>query len=472
MLIMATVTAAALGNALIAYWQFFALQSGAGLRSVFTGNFANRNHFGFMMSLGILAALGLLSCIKKDADRRMPHQPAWLKLRIPLIFTVFLLVIAQVLSLSRGAFLSSSVMICAYVTLWWLSSHTSSDGRKIVSALFIVLLSALLFSLQTGLSMLFERYKVLLEQDVFDTDSASASERYHRHGQGFPLVGAGLGAYVTRSSAMNPARWSPRLPIMPTMIGSSSAEIGWPLTMILVAGLIFLLFQSARRLWRQQDSTLRWLGFAAMAAILAAMIHECFDFSLQAMSNAILVSALFAVLCSCARNKPVNRTDPPTIQTEYGMLHPRRLAFLLPAAFILIAILPQQIRRIKAAVINDHLRKNLETPESFRQPRRNDYLRWIQWADQALAITPNVGHLHFRKAICALRLTELAPDSAALHWRTAMAESAAACQRLPNKGEVLLASAEIHEAGALYLGLPFQKQILALYRRATPAIRI
>ena len=468
MLIMATVTAAALGNALIAYWQFFASQSGAGLRSVFTGNFANRNHFGFMMSLGILAALGLLSCIKKDADRRMPHQPAWLKLRIPLIFTVFLLVIAQVLSLSRGAFLSSSVMICAYVTLWWLSSHTSSEGRKIVSALFIVLLSALLFSLQTGLSMLFERYKVLLEQDVFDTDSRiSLWKDTITMAKDFPLTGAGLGAYRDTFQRYESSK-------MVTALADHAhndwlellAEIGWPLTMILIAGLFFLLITSARRLWRQQDSTLRWLGFAAMAAILAAMIHECFDFNMQAMSNAILVSALFAVLCSCARNKPANRIDSPAVQPESGMLHPRRLAFLVPAAFILIALLPQQIRRVKAAVINDRLRKNLETPESFRQPRRNDYLRWMQWADQALAITPNAGRIHFRKAVCALRLAELEPDSAAPHWRTAMAESAAACQRFPNKGELLLDSAEIHEAGALHLGLPLQKQVLALYQRA------
>jgi len=150
MLIMATVTAAALGNALIAYWQLFALQSGAGLQSVFAGNFANRNHFGFMMSLGILAALGLLCCIKKDADRRMPHQPVWLRLRIPLIFSVFLLVIAQVLSLSRGAFLSSCIMICAYVMLWWLAGHASSEKRKIVSALFILLLSACSFRCRPG----------------------------------------------------------------------------------------------------------------------------------------------------------------------------------------------------------------------------------------------------------------------------------------------------------------------------------
>ena len=131
MLIMVTVTTAAFGNALIAYWQFFTLQSGAGLQNVFAGNFANRNHFGFMMSLGILAAIGLLSCIKKDADRRMPHQPTWLKLRIPLIITVFLLVIAQVLSLSRGAFLSSSVMICAYIMLWWFASHATSEAVKL-----------------------------------------------------------------------------------------------------------------------------------------------------------------------------------------------------------------------------------------------------------------------------------------------------------------------------------------------------
>ncbi|MDD3954608.1 MAG: O-antigen ligase family protein, partial [Lentisphaeria bacterium] len=468
MLIMATITAAALGNALIAYWQFFALQSGAGLQTVFAGNFANRNHFGFMMSLGILAALGLLSCIKKDADRRMPHQPAWLKMRIPLIFSVFLLVIAQVLSLSRGAFLSSCIMICAYVTLWWLASHASSEGRKIVSALFILLLGALLFSLQTGLSMLVERYETLLEQDVFDTDTRiSFWKDTVSMANEFPLTGAGLGAF---SDTFQRYESGKSITVLADHAHNDwlelLSEMGWPLTLILIAGLFFLLIQAAHRLWRQQDPTLRWLGFAAMAAILAGMIHECFDFNLQAMSNAILFSALIAVLCSCARKKSADRIDLPPALPEYSPLHPRRLVFLLPAAFILIAILPKQIQRIQAAVINDRLKQILDTPESFRQPRGNDYLRWIQWADKALDITPDSGRLHFRKAICALRLAELEPDSAAQHWRTALSESATACQRFPNKGEMLLDTAEIHEAGAFQLGLSLQQQILALYRRA------
>ncbi len=468
MLIMATVVAAALANALIAYWQFFALQSGAGLQNVFAGNFHNRNHFGFMMSLGILAALGLLSCIKKDADRRMPHLSAWLRLRVPLIFCVFLLIIAQVLSLSRGAFLSTSILICAYTLLWWLAGHASIEGRKIVSALFILLFSALLFSLQTGLSMLVERYETLLEQDVFDTDTRiSFWKDTLTMANDFPLTGAGLGAYGDAFQAYESGK-------VTTVLAAHAhndwlefiAEAGWPVAMLLFAGLILLLVQAGRRLWHQQEPTLRWLGFAAMAAILAGMIHECFDFNLQAMSNAILFSALLAVLFACARKNSGGQTVLPPGLPDYGWLHPRRIAFLLPGCIILLCILPRQIRRTQAAILNDRLRENLQNPEAFRQPKSNDYLRWIGWADKALEITPDSGRLRFRKALCAVRLAELEPAQSATHWQMAMTESAAACRRYPNKGDFLLDCAEIHESGAFQLGLPLQQQILALYRRA------
>ncbi|MFA6929729.1 MAG: O-antigen ligase family protein [Lentisphaeria bacterium] len=467
-LIMITVVASALGNASIAFWQFFTLHSGRGLDTVFTGTFHNRNHFGFMMSMGILAALGLLSTLKKDANRRFPWQPAFQHFKIPLVISIFLLIIAQVLSLSRGAFLATALMLCCYAILWWLPGRQGKHSKKTFPALLILVFGALLFALQTGISMLVERYEKILEMEAFSNDTrVSFWKDTLRMAWDFPLAGTGFGAFRDIIQKYESGQ-------VTTVLADHAhndwlefiAEAGIPLSVIVFLLLFLLLFQAAKRLWKQPDPTLRWLGFGALAAILAGLIHECFDFNLQAMSNAVLFSALLAVLFSCARKSSQQPPQEEEPKHEGILLPGRRLIFLLLGGLLILWVLPQQIQQIHSAVLHAFVREGLLTREQNWQPKRNDYLRWLNWADQALQATPKLGMLHLRKATCAANLAELDPENARQHWQTAMSESAAACQRGPGNGEFFLACAQIHELGSQTLGLSQEKKIVRLYERS------
>ena len=98
---MTAVVVSAFANAGFAFWELWRQDQGGGMQAltVFTGVFLNRNHFGFMMLLGILAGMGLLTAV--GATRRKPtygDPPSWQRLIIPITFMLFAMQTAQVLS--------------------------------------------------------------------------------------------------------------------------------------------------------------------------------------------------------------------------------------------------------------------------------------------------------------------------------------------------------------------------------------
>jgi len=444
LLIMLAVAASALGNALLAYWQFFSNQQ-LGLSEVFCGSFQNRNHFGFMMSLGILASLGLLSVLKKETLRRHSSFEAWQPLRIPLLMTVFLLLVAQVLSLSRGAFLSSCLALCLYGMFWYLPDRYGAAGRRGFPALLILVLGAALFALQSGLSYLAQRYELLIGNEVFSSDLRfSFWKDSLKLIRDFPLVGCGLGAYGDTIQAYESGRVST---VLLEHAHNDWLELlsglGLPLGLGLALLFFALLALALRRLWRQQEPVLRWLGLAALAALFAGLIHEFFDYNLQAMPNALLYSVLLAVLFACARGKEERQGPAYRLSAWLTKMRLGR-ASLLALALLFLLLLPKQFTSLQGELMHSRLRETLLRVAEDWQANERGYQVWLQLSQEA-ASRIDSAHLLMRQAACAVELAELLPEQSRHYWQLARLATAEACARAPRNGKFLLDTAQVYE---------------------------
>ena len=135
-IVLLCIMVAALGNAVIAFIDFFG-DTANGMGSDFRGTFLNRNHFAFLMMLGTMAAASLLAIATiEHSTRKEDSISIWIRLTPIFIFSIFVLLTAQVLSLSRGAFIASSVALTVFTVIWLylkildLLIRLTGDSRK------------------------------------------------------------------------------------------------------------------------------------------------------------------------------------------------------------------------------------------------------------------------------------------------------------------------------------------------------
>lgn len=498
-LVAAAVALSAFANAGFAFWEFWRQDQGGGMleMTVFTGAFMNRNHFGFMMMLGVLAAMGLLTAIgaasRKQAD---DSPPAWQLLIIPTTFMLFGMQTAQVLSLSRGAFMATVAAAMCFGLVWLVRGARVAAGRQKILALAIVLGAALLLALPPALSRLSERYQHLLDSESLDGEDRLIMWRETLALiKSYPWSGTGLGAY---GDAIQPYEKG----VFPDGLIEHAhndwlemtAEVGVPMAMVIIILAGWLLARAGRRIWQQKDMTMRWVGLGALAAILGGLIHEIVDFNLLAMPNALLFSALLALVFLCGRSRPSPEDSPESarlaaggetaaapgrgagpngvskqvlsaVAGEPGRWQPRRLVFLL-AGLAAVALIPWHVRRVGAAWQHTKLYYEIESEGPGWQPGWKDYQRRVGMADAALAGYPGHAAILRQRAISLVPLAYLLPGESLEHMAAARADSAAACRRLPADGDTLRICANIHEQSGLLDGRVDELQVTQIYERA------
>lgn len=463
---MGAIVVSAFANALLSFWILFSQP--AGYTGIPTGSFLNRNHFAFMMTMGIFSACALLAVIRDAQQQRgLGEESFWPKLVLPLSFMAFGSIITQVLSLSRGAFLSTITLLVVFWILWLVSNFRNSGAGKRFPALPILVATALLFALQSGLNMLLERYKVLLENEVFTSDTRwQVWEITTQLMRDTGISGIGLGAY---SDAIQ--RYEPGL-FPEAMIGHAhndwlelASELGWPLTALLLLAMLWLGFVTTRRIWRQKDYTLRWLGLGALTGLLAAALHECFDYNLQAMPNAMLFTALLTVFFLCGRpsqRKHNEKLSAPA--APWGW--PARTVCLLLVLLVFGWALARQFRQIVGARYHHRLRQGLLAANNPWQPSKKDLQGLLQLADAAQLAFPNHGMLLQRRASCWSQLAYLNwPENRDL-LQYAIADSIAACRLNPANGDFLLFCALLLEDHGRLNGQLDEEQLRSIYALA------
>jgi O-antigen ligase len=270
------------------------------------GQFVNRNHFAFLMEMGLGLALGLIA----GGGVRRERLLLYLAAAIPVW-------VALVLSNSRGGVLS---MLCQLLLLALMFSavrkrerqksaqaEVSKWSRLGASRIFRLTLGAVLLAVSligifwVGGEQMASRLETIPGEITFETQEAGfGTSRREIWGATWrmikehPLAGVGLGGYWTAIPQYHLA--SGRM--TPQQAHNDYLELlasGGILGVLLAVWFIFLLIKYARLRLRSLDSFRRAACFGAVTGLFGVIIHSLFDFGLHIPVNAVVCLTLVAI---------------------------------------------------------------------------------------------------------------------------------------------------------------------------------
>jgi O-antigen ligase len=271
------------------------------------GQFVNRNHFAYLMEMGLGLVLGLLAGGGVKRQRVLIYLTA----AIPLW-------VALVLSSSRGGILS---MLCQLLLLALMFSvvrkpkrleartdnAASGLARIGSSSVFRLTLGAVLLAatlvgvVWVGGEQIVSRFETI--QDEVAVEAQESSAGVHRKEiwratwqmiKSHPLAGVGIGGYWTAIPQYHHAsgRWTPQQAHNDYLeLLASGGVIG----ILLGVWFIFLLVKFARATLSANDSFRRAACFGALAGLFGISIHSLVDFGLHIPINALICLALVAI---------------------------------------------------------------------------------------------------------------------------------------------------------------------------------
>ena len=231
-----------------------------------------------------------------------------------------------------------------------------------------------------------------------------------------------------------------------------TAEVGLPMAAVIILLAGWLLARAASRIWRQQDMTLRWIGWAHWQPSGWAD-PWMFDFNLLAMPNAMLFSTLLAIVFLCGRPRPSPEDESKSGRqavVELRRWQPRRLTFLVGrTGGVGVDSLACPTHWRPGSIRNCIMKSSQKTLVGSQAGRIiSAGSLWLTRRWPAILATR-----YFAPA-GIVRPTGLSsfPGESMEYMAAAKADSAAACQRLPADGDTLRIYASIYEQFALLMG--------------------
>ena len=279
------------------------------------GPFANHNHFAGYMEL--LIPLPIAMILTRSVSR---------ELRVLYGFAAAVMGLAAVVSLSRGGMISLAAMMMFIVlvsirvpSVRRLASRGSgfaTGGTKrgvahgfrsiasqlvVVAALVVVIGSGILW---IGANPVVQRVTRGLPvqgspQETFSTSRGWIWRDTMTMIRANPLLGVGLGAYVTAFNVYTRSDGSLRVPQAHNDYLQVVADCGIA-GGIIVLWFIVMIYRTVARGIRASDPLVGALALASGTGIFAILVHSLFDFNLQIPSNALLFLVLVAVASSAA----------------------------------------------------------------------------------------------------------------------------------------------------------------------------
>ena len=425
----------ATANAVIALGQLFGGASGSA--TAVNGAFLNRNHFGFMMTLGICGAAALSGylmpsrrsvAVSKKKGHRVASQVAGketmlgvldlssdthgeerstkgsMLARLALVVVIFIMYCAQLACLSRGAFLAGTAAIVLLTVRQLFRQRGGSRRiRRNFYAILVIVVGAILFATPFILQRLSNRFENVLFQDSLSADARvqvwNASCQMIRK---YWLTGTGMGAY--RDGIQQFA--TPEMPDGLVVHAHNDwlemvAELGLPFAVLMLLSMLVGLVVALYRLHRQKEGKLRWVGNCAAIALLTGAFHEWFDFNLQAYPVALAFAVLMAVMNACGDSAPMepDREDAEAMKRERHAAVARRVAAVVMCLLLFFVGLPLCVRYLHAEIAHTRLWNVLEATGNG--------------SSHLIACPPT--EKHRRAAVAEDRL----PHSSAVHFRAA-----------------------------------------------------
>lgn len=276
------------------------------------GQFVNRNHFAFLMEMGLGLALGLIA----GGGVRKERVLLYLTAAIPIWM-------ALVLSTSRGGALS---MLCQLLLLALMFSKVRNKGkfedegernsalsRFLASKIFRLTLGAFLLAvtlagiLWVGGEQMVSRLETIpgeimveAQESGFGTSRKEIWGATWRMIKDHPLMGVGIGGYWTAIPLYHPASGK----MTPQQAHNDYLELlasGGLIGVLLAGWFILLLLRGARSNLRSVDPFRRAACFGAVTGLFGISVHSLFDFGLHIPVNAVICLTLAVILLAQVR---------------------------------------------------------------------------------------------------------------------------------------------------------------------------
>lgn len=264
------------------------------------GSFVNKNHFAGYIEMVILLALGLLFSGRNSAQSDFTrHQTRGdvLEYRIKrgvVLFVILVMVLAHVLSGSRGGLISLAGGGLCFVLLT-ARRHVLRKWVRLGLILLPVLMLSLVLVAPAEIFSKLERFT----GEQIDTSFQIRWEIWRTQGhifQDFPLLGTGWGTLAHIARRYQTFRWALRLAHSESDVVQLFAEMGIiGVGIFLWFGLAY--FQQILRKSKRRHS--RWaiaLVSGGLSALVSLLIHGLVDFNLHIPSNTLLFTVIAALV--------------------------------------------------------------------------------------------------------------------------------------------------------------------------------
>ncbi|HUG54114.1 MAG TPA: O-antigen ligase family protein [Vicinamibacteria bacterium] len=256
------------------------------------GPFVNKNHFAGYVEMPALLALGLARGLSRQTAGApgAPARPA----ALVAFGAAAAMMLAVLLSMSRGGALGLAGGIAAFAVLEAVTSRRQRPGRKVLVPIALVLLLTLVVALIPA-EVQERLFNLRWRDDSAAVFRLAVWKDALRAWMASPVVGLGLGAFADalprfKSSAGLFAVEHPENEAIEIAV-----EGGLVALVAAAAGLAFALLRAVRTIKGHHDRVLRGIVTGAVAGAAALLVHGLVDFNLRIPSNAAMFLALVAV---------------------------------------------------------------------------------------------------------------------------------------------------------------------------------
>lgn len=263
------------------------------------GQYLNKNHFAYLMEIGLGLVLGLVAAGGVRRQRMLVYGAAFLP-----IWT------ALVLSNSRGGILAMLVQVIATLLLLSIVGSTQQHSTSLMNSpkVRLPLLGALMILVVVGVIWVGgDRLATRIEaahgefsesEEVREgvTRTQIWRDTLHMFAAN-PIAGVGLGGYWAAIPTYHQAPGT----MTPQQAHNDYLELlasGGLLGTAIVAWFFVVVLRKARRNLGDPDRFRRAACFAALIAMVGVGVHSLMDFGLHRMANALIFTALI-VIATC-----------------------------------------------------------------------------------------------------------------------------------------------------------------------------
>ncbi len=248
-----------------------------------TSTYGNYNHLAGYMEMVLPLILGLFL---------LGYRTGKL---FTLCYLTLLILIALILSLSRGGWIGSLVGLTFMAIV--LLTNRYFTGKKLIAALAGGFLVAVVIILAS--TPVVERIRTLDQK----TETPSFSARVTVWGgvaemiEDYPLLGAGPGTFATVFTQYQPPGQGARYFMAHNDYLHFISEAGLPLIAV-ITWMIIALYRKGFRKMQNPSRLVRGITIGAMTGITAILVHSISDFNLHIPANALLFTVLAALIAA------------------------------------------------------------------------------------------------------------------------------------------------------------------------------